>query len=538
MAIEQALQSGFVLQGGTYRYEIVKALGQGSFGITYLANAKIEGPLGVVDMKVAIKEFFMKEVNGRKDSVVTSASSKNNLFVDYRRKFRREALNLSKMHHPHIVRVVESFDANNTTYIVMEFIEGGSLDNRIAQKGALSEEESLRLIRQIGSALAYMHSNRMIHLDMKPANVMLNGKDDAVLIDFGLSKQYDEQGEPESSTKVGGGTPGYAPIEQSAYREGKDFPITMDVYAMGATLFKMLTGKRPPEASDIFNDGFPYGMLESCNVSATVIDAIAKSMQSKKMDRFQSVPEFIEALSPDTDESTSMTGEVEVEAVEVSDPADGPQEKEPVSDGPMGVPEQGTNDTKEKARKPKVLLVAASIALVVVAIVLLVVRSKNTESLNNIQVDSVVPIVENQIYMVDGKECRYSGSWVNGMPEGDDCVLIYNANDSDGRMSFKGSMSEGQRVEGKLMYKDGEYYEGTFVNDNPYNGEWHYKNGKLKCVVTNGKDGAIQKQGNTDPSKVNNNVTNNNSGNTVPDKKGEDVSRKTDKGVHDILKRL
>ena len=117
MAIEQALQSGFVLQGGAYRYEIVKALGQGSFGITYLANAKIEGPLGVVDMKVAIKEFFMKEVNGRKDSVVTSASSKNNLFVDYRRKFRREALNLSKMHHPHIVRVVESFDG--TTWIVI-----------------------------------------------------------------------------------------------------------------------------------------------------------------------------------------------------------------------------------------------------------------------------------------------------------------------------------------------------------------------------------------------------------------------------------
>lgn len=91
-----------------------------------------------------------------------------------------------------------------------------------------------------------MHSNKMLHLDLKPKNIMLDKDGKSYLIDFGLSKQYTETGEPESSTKVGAGTPGHAPIEQANYREGKGFPVTMDIYALGATMFKMLTGQRPP----------------------------------------------------------------------------------------------------------------------------------------------------------------------------------------------------------------------------------------------------------------------------------------------------
>lgn len=292
--MNQSLGVGTVLHGADNDYTIVKSLGQGSFGITYLATAKLEGKLGSVNVKVAVKEFFMKEINSRSGSTVTGGSSGEGLFEKYHRKFSREAKNLSGMRHPGIVRVIESFDANGTSYIAMEYLDGGSLDDLIASRGRLGEEESLRFMRRIGEALSYMHSHNMLHLDLKPANIMLNERGEPVIIDFGLSKQYDEKGNPESSTTVGGGTPGYAPLEQSSYHEGKGFQVTMDVYALGATLFKMLTGHRPPEADSIFNDGFPYGDFQG--VSQPVIDVVAKAMSLRKADRYQSVAEFLQAL--------------------------------------------------------------------------------------------------------------------------------------------------------------------------------------------------------------------------------------------------
>ena len=294
---DNLLPTGTVLKGSSYSYRIEKTLGQGSFGITYLASVKMAGALGAIDanIKVAIKEFFMRDINGRSDTTVTSGS-KGGIYDEYKRKFTREALNLSKLQHPNIIKVIESFEANNTIYYVMEYIGGGSLDDYIAKNNGLKEDEAIRIIKQIGNALSFMHDNKMIHLDLKPSNIMMKESGDVVLIDFGLSKQYDSNGEPESSTKVGAGTPGYAPIEQANYREGKGFPVTMDVYALGATMFKMLTGVRPPEASDILNDGFPLYELQERKVNDTLSACIAKAMATTKRDRFQSVNDFIEAI--------------------------------------------------------------------------------------------------------------------------------------------------------------------------------------------------------------------------------------------------
>ena len=293
------LKPNTCLQGKSYTYTIQKVLGQGTFGITYLATTKVKvaGALGSLEttMQVAVKEFFMKEINGRHDNTVTSGSQ-GGLYDKYKQKFAREAENLSKLHHSNIVKVLEYFEANNTVYYAMEYMEGGSLDDYIKQKNGLPESEAVKYARQIGEALSYMHAHKMLHLDLKPGNVMLRKNGDAVLIDFGLSKQYDEEGRPETSTSVGGGTPGYAPIEQSDYHEGKSFPVTMDVYALGATLFKMLTGVRPLEASTILNDGFPAYELQQRKVSDSLIAFVAQSMSPMKKDRPQSMKEFLMSL--------------------------------------------------------------------------------------------------------------------------------------------------------------------------------------------------------------------------------------------------
>ena len=216
---------------------------------------------------------------------------------DYRKKFAREAENLSKLNHPNIIRVLESFESNNTIYYAMEYIDGGSLDDYIAHCGSINEKETAELISQIGDALSFMHQHKMLHLDLKPANIMRRSKGELVLIDFGLSKQYDGLGEPESSTTVGRGTPGYAPLEQANYQDGHGFPVTMDVYALGATMFKMLTGERAPEASVILNEGFDALVDKMKNVSLETKNIVCKSMSPTKKKRFQSVKEMLSAIS-------------------------------------------------------------------------------------------------------------------------------------------------------------------------------------------------------------------------------------------------
>ena len=303
---DKALLPGTVLRGKDNSYRIDRVLGQGTFGITYLAYTRVvvKGELGSVptEIQVAVKEFFMRDINGREGSTVTTGGSRE-LFDKYNYKFRREARNLAGLSHEGIVKVIETFEVNGTSYYAMEYCSGGSLDALIASRGGLPQGEALELFGQMASALSYMHSSNMLHLDLKPGNVMLRGDGCPVLIDFGLAKQYNEDGDPESSTTIGGDTPGYAPLEQSNYNEDeknddgkkRQIPVTMDVYALGATLYKMLTGERPPAASDVLRR-FPANVLADRGVSSVVIAAIRRAMSPIPDDRYQSVPDFAAAL--------------------------------------------------------------------------------------------------------------------------------------------------------------------------------------------------------------------------------------------------
>ena len=287
------LKNGTLLQGGKYKIE--KKLGQGSFGITYLAIIQIIGVFGATqtETKVAVKEFFMKDINGRNGKIVTTGN-KDGIFQNYKNRFKKKKKTLNSLKHPNIVRVIDLFEENNTVYYVMDYLDGGSLDMFISNKGTLSPYYTSSLFFQVSDALIYMHQHKMLHLDLKPSNIMLDSNGKAVIIDFGLTKHFSDTGEPESSTTVGTGTPGYAPIEQSNYKPelSDGFPATIDVYALGATLFKMLSGKRPPNASDILNEGFPK--KELLNVPIDLVDIIELAMMPMKKQRIQNIEEFVE----------------------------------------------------------------------------------------------------------------------------------------------------------------------------------------------------------------------------------------------------
>lgn len=289
------LQPGTVIHGTHNDYRIERVLGQGSFGITYVANVRLKGRLGAIESAamVAIKEFFLRDVSSRNGLRVFSVSD-STLCSDYRRDFLREAQNLSRLDNDHIVKVLETIEENDTVYYVMEYLSGGNLDQHILSHGKLSCREALDIAIQIGEALKCMHAQHMLHLDLKPLNVMRGEDGHIVLIDFGLSKCFGADGQPESSTRIGQGTTGYAPIEQHSFKKADGFMPTLDIYALGATLFKMLTGCVPPEASVVLNEGLPVDELSSAGVPPAIIALVERAMQPLRRMRHQTVGELID----------------------------------------------------------------------------------------------------------------------------------------------------------------------------------------------------------------------------------------------------
>ena len=285
-----SLKENTTLQGG--KYKIISELGQGGFGITYLAEQTM------LDRKVAVKEFFMKEFCERNidtSRVTLGTESSRETVTRFREKFLKEARNIAKLDHPNIVRILDIFEENGTAYYVMDYIEGEPLSEMVKRRGAIPETEAMRYILKAAEALEYIHGRNMNHLDIKPANIMINGKDESVLIDFGLSKQYDAGGQQTSTTPVGI-SEGYAPMEQ--YKKGGvgEFSPQTDIYALGATFFKLLTGKTPPSASDVYEDGVPLEELRAKGVSPKAIYAICNAMKSRKKERTQSASLFIAGL--------------------------------------------------------------------------------------------------------------------------------------------------------------------------------------------------------------------------------------------------
>ena len=282
------LSMGTVLDN---RYRIVRYLASGGFGNTYVAeDTRLGG-------QVAVKEFFMRGTNHRSaDGTTVEVSNDTNtpVFKTQLEKFKREARRIFELRNDHIIHVSDLFDANGTSYYIMDYVKGTSLANQ-----TLSESDAKDVFLQVLDALETMHKAGLYHLDVKPGNIMRDTNGHCILIDFGASKQLsaDERNTLSSSTMAY--TPGYAPVEQVTQQSKEIGPWT-DFYALGATLYRLVTGTTPPEVSvtDFTPEGrqFPYPKRISTTIRHTV-STLMNSMHTLRPQNADEVRALLEGTS-------------------------------------------------------------------------------------------------------------------------------------------------------------------------------------------------------------------------------------------------
>ena len=286
------LSSGIRLLDGVY--QVNRVLGQGGFGITYQGiDTRLNRP-------VALKEFFPEGCWREGTTVVSAGRWTVKTYSDAKQKFLQEGQTLGQFNHPGVVRVFYYFEENNTAYMVMEYLQGRSLAELLAYRGGkLSESEALKYIRKIGQALEVLHQSQFLHRDIKPDNVMLTQDERVVLIDFGAARDFTRRNSKRFTAMF---TPGYAPLEQ--YGQALKLGTFTDIYALGATLYHLLTGEVPISAVERAA-GIKLKSVRELNpqVSPHVSAAISKALAMEVQARSQSVQEFLALLQPEKKKS-------------------------------------------------------------------------------------------------------------------------------------------------------------------------------------------------------------------------------------------
>lgn len=279
--------------------KVKEFLGQGGFGITYLASRKIK--VGGISQThwFAIKEFFVKGKCGRGDDgqYVVFESLADEAEIS---GFIQEAQRLMTLDHPGIVKVVDVLEANNTAYYVMEYHEGGTLQQLVQPKegetNPLSAPEVVNMMRQVLDAVNYLHSKHFMHCDIKPANIVLSNNS-PVLIDFGEARHFNAKGEPTTTQKGSiGFTRGYSPVELMAGNVDR-FTPKYDVYALGATIFCLLTGKDPLDSAQIVEQPDYFEThLGSIGIPDSLYQAIVRAMAYNINDRTKDVKTLMQEV--------------------------------------------------------------------------------------------------------------------------------------------------------------------------------------------------------------------------------------------------
>ena len=271
------LRSGQMLQN---RYRVVGALGEGGMGAVYRAwDTRLDVPL-------AIKEMMAQP------------GLSAEMFRRLRQQFIQEAKVLARLDHPHLVDVTDYFEEGGQTYLVMKFVEGESLADRIAREGAQDEAHVRRWAVHLLDALAYCHAQGILHRDVKPQNVVITPKGKAMLVDFGLVKLWDAN-DPRTRTVIrGAGTPEYSPPEQYSQHTGHTEPRS-DIYSLGATLYYALTGQTPPGATDrmAYPQSFQSPRVLNGRISQQMDDVVQRAMALPCDQRWPSAAAMAAALT-------------------------------------------------------------------------------------------------------------------------------------------------------------------------------------------------------------------------------------------------
>lgn len=463
-----SLPVGSTLMQGKYR--IVAVLGQGGFGITY------KGEHTMLGTTVAIKEFFMKGACERDENSthVTTSQSNSELASRFRTKFLKEAKTLAALKHPNIIRVFDVFEDNGTAYYVMDYIEGNNLSDIVEGKGRLSEPLALKYIRQVANALNYLHQKKLLHLDVKPANILLDkNTGNAILIDFGVSKQYDQDGQ-QTSTTPPAISKGYSPVEQYAQGSNvKTFSPATDIYSLAATLYKLVTGNTPPESNLLLNEDEQLPPYPS-NVSETTRNAIAECLQTRKK-RPQSISEFLQLL--DSEPISNI---------------DTPEEEDTILKSQYKKSQEVlTTPIKTKKDNLNTVFIIGAVIAFVVIIGLLFNKCGGSSSNDSSDedLDSVVyePPVDTTAVAWDDSTASYEDiytddtdndvSYVSPKNQSNDEITKGSEN-YEGGSKFVGTFKNGVRLKGTYTWANGNRFEGDFKDGKLSQGTLYYADGE------------------------------------------------------------
>ena len=384
------LRVGTILHG-TYRIE--SYLASGGFGNTYLAK-NIE-----FDEIYAIKEFFVKGVcqrDGDSTTISVSNAENTNSFTQQREKFKKEARRLRTLNNPHIVKVYDLFEENGTAYYVMDYVDGESLSTRLKLTNTpLPESEVLNYLSQILDGLEAIHNEGMLHLDLKPANIMVDKQGNVKLIDFGASKQQSTAGGATASTGISY-TNGYAPSEQMAQSFDK-FGAWTDFYALGATMYKLLTNQDPPSVTDISEDETEdkHLAIPMPHVSEEMKKLVVWMMQVNRLKRPKNVGEIRGFLR----QSSSTSNNEETKAYSSyrasTNPVGGDEETvwvdktEQVEENNQGTSRIEENKNEASLDKYKYFAVAFSLVLVVICAIAFMIHGCGNRTASNMNAPSV-----------------------------------------------------------------------------------------------------------------------------------------------------
>ena len=521
--MEESVNSKSMLKVGTIlrgMYRIDSYLSSGGFGNTYVAT-NIE-----FEERVAIKEFFMKGVTQRDDNQTTisvSNAENHNSFLEQKEKFKKEARRLRKLKNEHIVKVHDLFEENGTAYYVMDYVDGENLAERLKRTGRSMTESEVRLILpQILDALKAVHDAGIWHLDLKPANILLEKGGNVKLIDFGASKQLNAQkGGATTSTAISY-TNGYAPREQMEQNYDKFGPWT-DLYALGATLYNLLTNKRPPLPTDI-DDDISEDKHEALPFPENVGGLrflVLQMMKTNRLQRPQTIGAIMEAeksrreepkQAPKQQPTSQHISDFDDEETIIAQPQP-KTEKKIVEPKQWTSPHSGNSSTvdnktvlhesKEDGSNFGKIFIILSITLILLLLIYLAYNretSPKQESSETTTVEKVdTKVVERMQYQTAIGGCQYSGpvddenrphgtgqakfndgryysgGFSHGTLEGEQCIFRYSNDDS-----FYGEFRNNSFYKGSYtISKDGSYFIGYYVDGQPYSGTWYEKNGKI-----------------------------------------------------------